>query len=152
MPKLKNDAEKILHNKVYVPLGKVPIRRGDGTVGTEERHLIMSELQAKLTGATYTKKIPAPITVKKKGGGTFTREVPLQVTRVRYKLHYLSGTKRVTVNGKSRISPVFSTVPLTIPSGMSFKQILQIVRTKWKKKPTHVETPSGLKTRFINLK
>jgi hypothetical protein len=152
MPKLKNDAEKILHNKVYVPLGKVFIRKSDGTQSTEERHLIMSELQAKLTGATYTKKIPAPITVKTKKGQTFTREVPLQVTRVRYKLYYLSGTKRVQVNGKSRIAPVFSTVPLTIPQGMSFKQMLQIVRTKWKKKPTHVETPSGLKTRFINLK
>jgi hypothetical protein len=152
MPKLKNDAEKILHNKVYVPLGKVPIRRGDGTVGTEERHLVMSELQAKLTGATYTKKTPAPIIIKKKGGGTFTKEVPLQVTRVRYKLYYLSGTKRVSINGKNRLAPVYATVPLTIPQGMSFKQVLTIVRTKWKKKPTHVETPSGLKTRFTNLK
>jgi hypothetical protein len=152
MAKLKSDAEKILHNKVYVPLGKVPIRRGDGTVGTEERHLIMSELQAKLTGATYTKKLPAPITVRKKGGGTFTREVPLQVTRVRYKLYYVIGTKTVTINGVAKKVPAFATVPLTIPQGMSFKQILQIVRTKWKKKPTHVETPSGLKTRFTASK
>jgi hypothetical protein len=149
MPKLKNDAEKILHNKVYVPLGKVPIRRSDGTVGTEERHLIMSELQAKITGATYTKKTPAPTTVRKKGGGTFTREVPLQVTRVRYRLYYVIGTKQANVNGKSKKVPSFAIVPLTIPEGMSFKQILTIVRTKWKKKPTHVETPSGLKTRFV---
>jgi hypothetical protein len=149
MPKLKNDAEKFLHNKVYVPLGKVPIRRGDGTVGTEERHLIMSELQAKLTGATYIKKTPTATIIKQKGGRTFTKEVPLQVTRVRYRLYYVTGTKQVTINGQSKKVPAFATVPLTIPQGMSFKQVLQIIRTKWKKKPTHVETPSGLKTRFV---
>ena len=152
MAKLKSDAEKILHNKVYVNLGKVPIRRGDGTTANEPRYLIMSELQAKVAGAPYGKAVPTPITIQPRKGKPFTREVALHVTRVKSHLHYATGTKTVLVAGKSTKVPSYAIVPLTVPQGMSLKQVLQIVRTKWKKKPSILEMPSGLKTRFVSSK
>jgi hypothetical protein len=152
MAKLKSVAEKILQNKVYVNLGKVPIRYGDGTTGTEVRYLIMSELQAKVAGAPYGKFTPSPITIRPRKGKPFTREVALHVTRVKAHLHYATGTKTVVIDKKSTKVPSYAIVPLVIPQGMSLKQILQIVRTKWKKKPSILEMPSGLKTRFVSSK
>jgi hypothetical protein len=152
MAKLKSDAEKILHNKVYVDLGVVDIRHGDGTTTKDHRYLIMSELQAKIAGALYGKVVPTPITIKPRKGKTFTREVPLKVTRVKCHLHYATGTKTVFIDKKATKVPSFAKVPLVVPQGMSLKQVLQIVRTKWKKKPSIIEMPSGLKTRFVSSK
>jgi hypothetical protein len=152
MAKVKTEAEKILQNKVYVDLGKVPIRYGNGKTGTEHRYLIMSELQARIAGATYGKVTPTPITVYPRKGKPFTREVVLQVTRATAHLHYATGTKTVFIAGKSTKVPSFAKVPINVPQGMSLKQVLQIVRTKWKKKPSIIEMSSGLKTRFVSSK
>jgi hypothetical protein len=135
-------------SKVYVSIGKQKVVNNKGTVETKERYITLSEDQAKLTGVTYSRLAPKPITITPKKGKPFTREVPITVGKVNYRLGYVVGTK--TVDGKK--VPNIKWVPLPIPRGMNLKQMLQLVRSSlFKKKPIYFQTDSST-TRFVDVK
>jgi hypothetical protein len=132
-------------SKVYVNIGKQNITFGKKK-GTAIKYIAMSEEQAKLCGVTYTRYAPEPITVTTKKGKTYKRAVPISIGKVHYRLGYVDGTK--TVDGKKQ--PNIKWVPLPVPLGMNLKQMLQVVRTQFKKKPVYFQTDSST-TRFVNV-
>jgi hypothetical protein len=135
-------------SKVYVSIGKVSIKKKNGQIKTEGKYITMSEDQAKITGVPYTRYAPAPITITTKKGKTFTREVPITVGKIYYRLGYVVGTK--VVDGKK--VPNIKWVPLPVPKGMNLKQMLQLVRSSlFKKKPVYFQTDSST-TRFVDVK
>jgi hypothetical protein len=134
-------------SKVYVSIGKVSVKKKNGKIETQGRYITMSEDQAKLVSVPYTRYAPAPITVRTKKGKTFTREVPITIGKVHYRLGYVVGTK--VVDGKK--VPNIKWVPLPIPLGMNLKQMLQVVRILFKKKPVFFQT-DGSTTRFVDIK
>ncbi len=133
----------IRSSKVYISIGKQKIIVNN-KVGTATKYIVMSEDQAKLCGATYTRYAPEPITVKTKKGKTYQKLVPISIGKVHYRLGYVVGAK--TVDGKKQ--PNIKWVPMPIPLGMNLKQMLQVVRTQFKKKPVYFQT-DGSTTRFV---
>jgi hypothetical protein len=138
-----NLKDTIRSSKVYVAIGKQKIVV-NGKTGTATKYIVMSEDQAKLVGATFTRYAPVPITVTTKKGKSYQKLVPITVNKVHYRLGYVAGTK--TVDGKKQVN--IKWVPLPIPLGMNLKQMLQVVRTQFKKKPVYFQT-DGSTTRFV---
>ncbi len=141
-----NLQNQIRSSKVYVPIGKHKIILNKKLV-TVNRHICMSEDQAKLCGATYTKYSPEPITITTKKGKTYQKLVPISMGKTPYSLGYVVGVK--TENGKK--VPNIKWVPLRIPPGMSLRKMLEIVRRQFKVKPLYFQTDAST-TRFINVK
>ena len=139
------------NNKVYVNLGKIPGKKlPNGQNDNNDRIVAMSKKLADLVGATYTVTAPprkVTITKGKLTGRVYDREVSLDITRVRCQLGYVTGIK--TNATTKRKEPVIKWVPLDIPYGSNLKEMLRLVRTKFKKKPVYVKKASGNRTRFV---
>jgi hypothetical protein len=144
---------KTKSSKVYISIGKITTKNDKGQNKTEEKFICLAENLAILVGATYTKTSPQPkvvrITKGKLAGRSYTKEVPITLTRVRYRLGYVTGTRQVKEGNKTRKEAVITWVPLNVPEGTNLKTMLQIVRTKFKKKPVFLDSPEGNRTRFI---
>jgi hypothetical protein len=137
-------------SKVFVSIGVVPARKKKGTkevTEAYERFLVMTEEQALFVGVPFKRFPPAPITVKRRDGKTFTREVATTITKVRYRLGYVLPPKRID----GRLFPNIKWVPLHIPKGLDLSSVLKIVRGKFNKKPTYFQT-DGSTTQFVNVK
>lgn len=131
-------------SKVYISIGKQKIILNN-KAGTATKYIVMSEDQAKLCGVTYTRYAPEPITVKTKKG-SYQKLLPITIGKTPYRLGYVVGTK--TVEGKK--VPNIKWVPLRIPDGMNLKQMLEVVRKQFKKKPVYFQTDAST-TRFVNV-
>jgi hypothetical protein len=139
-------------NKVFVATGKIPVQQSNGKIITEEQYIVLSEELAKYIGATYTNKPPAPkkVVIAKGAlkGRTIQREHSVSVSGAKYELAYIDGT--TTKPGTNKKVVKLKWIPIHIPKGISLREFIKVIATKFKKKPFLLKTPAGVSTRFIN--
>jgi hypothetical protein len=145
-------ATKKKSNKVFVYIGKVLIKGQDGKLKPQDKYLVMSEDLAKFVGATYLQKPPDDKKfVVQKGalkGRTITRSQSVAVTGSPYALGYRSTA--VVKKGATRSEAKVKWIPIHVPVGVSLREFLKVVTSKFSKKPAFLKTPSGKTTALVN--
>ena len=145
-------ATKKKSNKVFVPIGKVLIKGTDGKSKAQDKYIVMSEDLAKFVGAKYLSKPPEDkkIIIQKGAlkGRTILRSQSVAITGSPYALGYRSTA--VVKKGATRTEAKVKWIPIHVPIGVSLRDFLTVVTTKFSKKPAFLRTPSGKSTAFVN--
>jgi hypothetical protein len=130
-------------NKAFISVGKVKNDQGKEV----EEFITISEELAKYVGATYSTKPPEArkivITKGALAGRTITREHSVAITGRPYQLGYLDGVVKGTGNGKKQKTKI-KWVSIHVPKGITLRSFVNLVMTKFKKKPAILKTPSGV--------
>jgi hypothetical protein len=143
-------AKKGKSNKVYISLGKITKKfkddEGKDRQRTDEEFLVINENLAKLTGAAYVTTPPKPKIVTTKKGKTYEVEQSVSQIRTKFKVGYVAGTDKV------KKKAIIKWVGIPIPAGVTTKQMLEVLRTKFPKKPVYFKSGDGITQRFISAK